>query len=41
MTKRKSEDEKAAAIAKRRVPFTAAKDVATKALYAEASTHPL
>ena len=41
MTKRKSEEEKAAGKSKRRVPFTAAKDAATKALYVIASTHHL
>lgn len=42
MTKRKSEKEKAAVKPKRRVPFTAAKDVATKALIARnASCSPL
>ena len=41
MTKRKSEEEKAAGKSKRRVPFTAAKDAATKALYARASTYHL
>ena len=39
MTKRKSEEEKAAAKAKRRVPFSAPKDVATRAMYEPASTH--
>ena len=40
MTKRKSEEEKATVTAKRRVPFTMPKDVATKAMYEATSTHP-
>ena len=41
MTKRKSEEEKAAGKAKKRVPFTTPKDAATKAMYEAASTYRL
>lgn len=41
MTKRKSEEEKAAGMAKERVAFTAPKDAATKAMYEAASTRRL
>ncbi len=40
MTKRKSEEENAAVSAKRRVPFTMPKDVATNAVYETTSMHP-